>query len=182
VTKKRKPAKRSVPRGGTRKRAKPAREEVTQTPTTVPDVNQAPGFVARFQTPAGEVLELHPKQLAFCEHYLENGFNATDAYRKSHPEVTNGTAAVNGFRALRNTKIRAYLAQRLEGVWTQFHMGGDEALARLAFIIHETDDDKVRIAALKVILEQTGKLKTHPQSVDALADALRQTLEQHRDV
>lgn len=33
-----------------------------------------------------------------------------------------------------------------------------------------------QVGALRVVLEQTGKLKTLPQSVDALADALRATL------
>lgn len=113
-------------------------------------------------------------QHTFCLAYLENGFNATQAHLTAHPNATLEAAQVSGHRTLRLAKVRGFLNERLEQAWKPLQMGGDQALARIAFLVEETKDDRVRLAALKVILEQTGKLKAHPQSVDALAEILRQ--------
>lgn len=121
-------------------------------------------------------------QHTFCLAYLENGFNATAAYQKAHPTAAPATARTEGSRSLTNPNIRAYLNERLEDAWRPLQMGGDQALARIAFLVEETTDDRVKLAALKVILEQTGKLKTHPQSVDALAEALRENCALYKGV
>lgn len=129
-------------------------------------------------TPAG----LTPQQYAFCLAYLQNGFNATQAYLESHPGCSNGTAQVNGHKSLRIAKIRTFLNQRLEAAWKPLQMGGEQALARVALLAEETEDERVKLAALRTILEQSGKLKSVPDSIDALAAALRADLLAHKDL
>lgn len=123
--------------------------------------------------------DLLPQQRKFCLIYLENGFNATDAYLKSHGGCSKATAMVNGCRALRITKIRAFLKERLENAFRPYQMGGEQALAMVAMLAEDTADERVKLAALKVILEQTGKLKSIPDSIDALAAALRADVAAH---
>jgi phage terminase small subunit len=122
---------------------------------------------------------LTPAQYTFCLAYLENGFNATQAYLIAHPNAGGATARTEGARTLAKPDIREYLSDKLEAAWERLRMGGDEALARIAMIAREAPDDRVKLAALKVILEQTGKLKPSSQGVDALAEALRQDYKAH---
>lgn len=51
---------------------------------------------------------LTEKQKLFCIHYIRC-FNATKAYKKSHPECTLETAAVEGHKTLRNPKVIPYI-------------------------------------------------------------------------
>lgn len=77
------------------------------------------------------------RHAAFVRAYLANGGNATDAYQTVHPKVTRGTAAVMGWRALRNPKIATLiraawhkvLAQRKIDVETVIGMVACEAEA-----------------------------------------------------
>lgn len=168
----------------------------------------------RATPPADPLWEaLTPQQQVFCLAYLENGFNATRAYMAAHPSVSYQVAQTEAWRNLRKPKIAAYLRTRLDEAWKPLAMGGDEALARIAFMAKadirclftaagvlkkphewpeeiaelveavEFDKGKVKLAskgfALRIILEQTGKLKTLPDSIDALAEAIKADLVAH---
>ena len=115
-------------------------------------------------------------QYAFALAYLENGFNASQAYKTAHPTARVSTCGTEGHHTLRNPKVRAFLNPQLEEAWKGLQMGGEQALARVA-LLAESDDQRVALAALRTILEQTGKLKTPGESFDALAAALRSDLE-----
>lgn len=110
----------------------------------------------------------------FALEYLANGFNATQAYLKAHPGVKEATGATEGWRLLRNPKIRAFLNPLLEDAWKPLQMGGEQALARVAVLATDARKEGVRLAALKVILEQSGKLSSIGGGLDALAEALRE--------
>lgn len=124
---------------------------------------------------------LSPVGYAFALAYLENGFNATAAYRQTHPKAKQSTCEVNSCRLLRSARVLAFLKDKLEDAWRPLHMGADQALGRIALLASDAEDDRVKLAALRTILEQAGKLKTLPQSVDALAAALRADLEAHKN-
>ena len=158
-----------------------------------------------------ELAGLTEKQYLFANAYLSNGFNASEAYRRGHPECTNGTSRVEGCRLLAHPSIRAFIGPLLEAAWKPYQMGGEEALARIgrtaradmrelydahgrllpvhqwpdsiAGCVRAFDGAKVtfesQTAAQRIILEQTGKLKTVADSVDALAEAIRQDRERH---
>lgn len=125
---------------------------------------------------------LQPQQRTFCLLYLANGFNATAAYKESHPGVGEDAARANGSRSLRIANIRAFLNTRLEGAWKPLQMGGEQALARVALLAEDSVDERVKLAALRTILEQSGKLKSIPDSIDALAAAIRADQEKHKGV
>lgn len=126
-----------------------------------------------------QVLGLVPEQAAFCLAYLENGFNATLAYRETHPTCTVEAAQVAASRTLRLAKVRTFLNEHLERVWKPLQMGAEEALGRIAVLAEDTTDERVQLAALRTILEQRGKLKTPGASLDALAEAILRDRERH---
>lgn len=123
--------------------------------------------------------DLTTAQRAFAILYLENGFNARRAYMDSHPGCTLGTGGVEGHRLLHHPKVRIFLNTRLEVAWKPYQMGGEQALGRIGVMAMAATDPRVRLAALRTILEQTGKLKSIPDSIDALAAALRADIEAH---
>lgn len=84
---------------------------------------------------------LTPKQQAFVEAYLANGFNATAAAR--HLKYANPDR--QGYRLLRNVEIAAAIRQEL----AERAMPADEVLARLAEQGRGTMDD---------FLDDTGKI------------------------
>lgn len=155
-----------------------------------------------------ELLEaLTEGQKTFALEYLTNGFNATLAYFKGHPDAKANTCATEGWRYLRNPKVAAFLRTKQEAVWKHLQMGGEEALARVgqmimfdarqlfdqdgkllpvkdwpdeAGVLIESIDlamGKVklpsRLAALRIVLEQSGKLKSLAGGIDELAEAIR---------
>jgi hypothetical protein len=77
---------------------------------------------------------LRPKDLLFIEAYVNNGGNATAAYRACiAPKVTtDNTAAVEGWKLLRTPKIAAVLEKRRQERFKKLQMEGDEALALIA--------------------------------------------------
>ena len=164
----------------------------------------------RLTVPSG----LYGSQYEFCLHYLANGFNASAAYRSTHPGVTNGTSRVEGHRTLANPNVQAFLAQQIKDRWKARQMDGDEALGRVAMdaradirllfdengVLLKPQDwpDEIansvesvdlkngkvklasKLAALRIILEQTGTLNTPSNDIDVLAAAIREGQERHR--
>lgn len=122
---------------------------------------------------------LTPAQHTFCLEYLNNGFNATQAHLTAHPTAALTTCATEGHRTLRLPKILAFLNPQLEAAWKPLQMGGEQALARVAILAGSDRDSRVRLAALRTILEQTGKLKSLPAAVDELAEAIKADIARH---
>jgi hypothetical protein len=55
--------------------------------------------------------ELTDVQDAFCKEYLNNGFNATQAYLTVKPNVTNRSAGVNASKLLGKYEVQKHLQQ-----------------------------------------------------------------------
>jgi phage terminase small subunit len=58
-------------------------------------------------------MKLSPKHKAFCDEYLANGMNATQAY-KSVYGVSDSVAGPSGDRLLKNAKIQEHLQKEQE--------------------------------------------------------------------
>lgn len=52
---------------------------------------------------------LTPKQMAFCEAYLQNGGNGTEAYLTAYDSNSRTTAGIEACRMLQKDEIQAYL-------------------------------------------------------------------------
>jgi len=77
-------------------------------------------------------MELNTKELIFANEYIANGQNATQAYLKAYPDVTEETARVNGSKLLTNTNIRAYIDAELKKIEEKAILSRDEILRLLA--------------------------------------------------
>ena len=114
---------------------------------------------------------LNPSQYNFCLHYLQNGLNATAAYRAAYPGVTGPTACTNAYRLLRNAEIRTFLTQELGDRWKALHMSGDEVVARVAMDAR---------ADPRLLLDERGKAVSPQNWPDEIANSV-ETLEFHEN-
>ncbi|MDU3181406.1 MAG: terminase small subunit [Lachnospiraceae bacterium] len=89
--------------------------------------------------------KLTEKQKKFAEEYLID-LNATRAYLAAYPSVKNEqTAAVNGSKLLRNTKVKEYIAQRIQERQKRTEITQDRVVQELAAIAFAKITDYVEI-------------------------------------
>lgn len=70
-------------------------------------------------------------QETFALAWLANGFNASAAYRASHPAASVPTSSVEGCRLLAHPKVRAYLEPLIKEQLDARKIDAEEALANL---------------------------------------------------
>ncbi|MFR7638589.1 MAG: terminase small subunit [Allobaculum sp.] len=84
------------------------------------------------------------KQKLFCEEYLANGLNATQAYLKVYKNVKNkASAAEMASRLLRNVKVREFLDVALAKIHDENTMDAKEVMERLTAIGREETTDQL---------------------------------------
>lgn len=77
-------------------------------------------------------MALTPKQKIFADEYLID-LNATRAYKATYTKVKNDeTAAVNGSKLLRNTKVAEYIQERMKDREKRTEITQDMVLRELA--------------------------------------------------
>lgn len=140
--------------------------------------------------------KLTDKQKRFCDVYLANGMNATQAYISVYGVSSENVAAASSAKLLRNAKVSEYLGQRQNKVAQKLELTFERhalEYARLAYSdvrklynedgtlkpVHEWDDDtaaavsSIEVDELKEgfdVVGQVKKVKLHSKTT-ALADA-----------
>lgn len=85
------------------------------------------------------------KQKIFADEYLID-LNATRAYRVAYPNVKkDDTAAVNGSKLLRNTKVAEYIQERMQERQQRTEVTQDRVVQELAAIAFAKATDYVTI-------------------------------------
>lgn len=85
------------------------------------------------------------KQKIFADEYLID-LNATRAYLIAYPRVKNeNTAAVNGSKLLRNTKVASYIQERMQERQQRTEVTQDQVIQELAAIAFARVTDYVEI-------------------------------------
>ena len=85
------------------------------------------------------------KQKIFADEYLID-LNATRAYRVAYPSVKKEeAAAVNGSKLLRNTKVAAYIQERMQERQKRTEITQDRVLQELAAIAFAKATDYAEI-------------------------------------
>lgn len=102
------------------------------------------------------------KQKRFCDEYLID-LNGTRAYKAAYPSVKKDmTAAVNASKMLRNTKVKAYIAERMKEREKRTEVTQDRVVKELAAIAFSKATDYVKIKAVSgtymVIVNPTDQL------------------------
>lgn len=107
------------------------------------------------------------KQKIFADEYLID-LNATRAYRVVYPSVKKEeAAAVNGSKLLRNTKVAAYIQERMQERQKRTEITQDRVLQELAAIAFAKATDYAEIKNECVRIKDTAELDE--QQVRALA-------------
>lgn len=119
---------------------------------------------------------LRPKQKRFCEEYVNNGFNGTQAYKKVYPNSSDDTARINACRLLTKANIKAYISEYQEELRNQNIMTATERMEWLSNVIknkekisyfdsngveHESNpymSDKMK--AMEILNKMTGEYTT----------------------
>jgi phage terminase small subunit len=102
-------------------------------------------------------LILSPKHKLFCDEYLSNGLNATQAY-KSVYQTTDKVAEASSCRLLRNDKVIEYLQQEGEKTAQKLQITKEELLNDLVDIKNNNKGirDVTAMKAIELISKMSG--------------------------
>ena len=102
-------------------------------------------------------MSLSAKHKAFCDEYLANGMNATQAY-KSVYKVTDKVAGTSGPRLMENVGIRQYLQEERQKLAKQLNITKEELLLDLQEIKNSNKGirDGIAMKAIEIINKMSG--------------------------
>ena len=102
-------------------------------------------------------MSLSPKHKAFCDEYLANGMNATQAY-KSVYKVTDKVAGASAPRLLENVRVKEYLQEERQKIAKQLNITKEEILLDLKEIVDRNKGfrDATAMKAIEIINKMSG--------------------------
>jgi phage terminase small subunit len=102
-------------------------------------------------------MSLSAKHKAFCDEYLANGLNATQAY-KSVYKVSDSVAGPSGDRLLKNAKIKDYIQEQQETTSQRLNITKEQLLLDLQDIKNRNMGvrDSLSIKAIEVMNKMSG--------------------------
>ena len=102
-------------------------------------------------------MNLSAKHKAFCDEYLANGMNATQAY-KSIYKVTDKVAGTSGPRLMENVGIKQYLQEERQKLAKQLNITKEELLLDLQEIKNSNKGirDGIAMKAIEIINKMSG--------------------------
>jgi len=103
------------------------------------------------------MMNLSAKHKAFCDEYLANGMNATQAYKsvyKTNDKVSEASAS----RLLLNVKVKEYLQEQQETTSQRLQITKEELLNDLVEIKNNNKGvrDGVAMKAIEIINKMSG--------------------------
>jgi phage terminase small subunit len=102
-------------------------------------------------------MNLSAKHKAFCDEYLSNGLNATQAY-KSVYKTNDKVAGASGPRLLENVRIKDYLQEQQEKTAKRLEIRKEDLIQDLLTIKQNNMEDAppFAIKAIEVINKMLG--------------------------
>lgn len=102
-------------------------------------------------------MKLSAKHQAFCDEYLANGMNSTQAY-KSVYKVTDKVAGASGPRLLDNVRIQTYIKEQQETTSNRLNITKERLLLDLEDIKNRNMGvrDSLSIKAIEVMNKMSG--------------------------
>jgi phage terminase small subunit len=102
-------------------------------------------------------MNLSAKHKAFCDEYLSNGLNATQAY-KSVYKVNDKVAGASGVRLLENARVKEYLQIEGEKTAQKLQITKEELLIDLVDIKNNNKGvrDAISMKAIELISKMSG--------------------------
>ena len=104
--------------------------------------------------------KLTAKQRAFCEEYVRNGYNATQAYLKVY-ECDKDTAPAGGCRLLKKPHVKEYVKELQKEIFEAACINGERIALKLAEIAFASGDNEYygassQLKALDLLQKQLG--------------------------
>jgi len=108
----------------------------------------------------------------FCDEYLNNGLNATQAYLSVYKNVTEETAKVNGCKLLTNTNIKDYIDTKREETSRNLNVTKESLIQDLIDIKNANKIDRPVVAtkAIEVINKMQGYNAVEKQEIKLQGD------------
>jgi phage terminase small subunit len=102
-------------------------------------------------------MSLSAKHKAFCDEYLANGLNATQAYKTIY-KVSDKVAGASGPRLMENVRIKEYLQQEGEKTAQRLNITKEELLNDLVDIKNNNKGirDATAMKAIELISKMSG--------------------------
>ena len=109
---------------------------------------------------------MNPKHKLFCEVYMANGMNATNAYRTVYKTKHQRTSEAAGGRLLQNVEVKAYLKELQQKTAQTLNITKEELIKDLADIKNNNKDEQPNVAtkAIEVLNKMLGY--NEPEKVD----------------
>lgn len=99
---------------------------------------------------------LTPKQRLFCERYLSNGFNASEAVRYAYPD-NNKNDTNWAYRLVQKPVIRKYIQDSITNMASDLRITAELILKELQTVAFDKDTPaKDKLKALDLIQKQMG--------------------------
>lgn len=110
-------------------------------------------------------MALTKKEKAFCEEYIANGYNATQAYQKAY-NSTYETAQKHGYRVPKRPEAKEYIAELQREAFAAACISAERVALKLADIAFSDKDDEhynatAQLKALDLLQKQLGLQKQH---------------------
>jgi phage terminase small subunit len=102
---------------------------------------------------------MNERHKRFCDEYLANGLNGTQAYLSVYKSVkSDEVAAVNASKLLRNTKVIEFIKQEQEKTSSKLEITRESVLMDLQRIKenNEGDNPQTSLKALDLIIKVLG--------------------------
>ena len=92
----------------------------------------------------------------FCQEYVKNGNNGTQAYMKAHPKCTEETARRNASKLLTKTDVQQYIEKLQNKTEKKAIMSIEERMNWLTGIINSKECVSNRLKALEILNKMDG--------------------------
>lgn len=114
--------------------------------------------------------ELNEKDKIFILTYLGNGFNASNAYQVTHPNLNYNSSSSGNASATRK-RLQPFIDEKLKERFEELQINADHVLMELAAMgfAEKGDEDypaAIKIKALDLMQKQLG-LQTKNQNINA---------------
>lgn len=92
-------------------------------------------------------MELNSQQRKFCEEYVKNGLNGTQAYLKAYgnDNLTEESARASASRLLTNVNVLSYIKELQEEVRKANIMSAEERMEWLSGVVKDINRDEVYV-------------------------------------
>lgn len=100
---------------------------------------------------------------AFCQAYLANGYNASLAYKMTHPDVKDASARSNAHKWMKEKEIKDRIHELLEELYENYNISANTIAAELASVAYQKlsvrgndYNESTKLKALELLQKQLG--------------------------